>query len=986
MDDALSMFDAFAAATTNKVSDYENEGFAKAPKFVDAAQHRLAAQVVLEKLPGGKNCTHHRLKPANYEIPDQPTGEPARTYPFTLDEFQKKSIDCLERGESVLVCAHTSAGKTAVAEYAIAMGLRDKRRIIYTSPIKALSNQKYRNLCDEFVDVGLMTGDVTLNPDASVMVMTTEILRSMLYRGSEIVQEMKWVIFDEVHYMRDAERGVVWEETIILIPQKVHLVFLSATIPNSIEFAEWICRIKNMPCNVISTDYRPTPLQHYIYAPQSNGVYLVVDDSGRFRQDAFLKAVSTLDSVEEGRRKRGRNTKDIESVVAMCHEKKFTPVIVFAFSKAECEANATAIRTLDMTDEAEKNLITEIYQNAMATLADDDRTLPQAVFMLPLLRKGVGIHHGGLLPIIKEIIEILFQEGLIKVLFSTETFSMGVNMPARCVVFTSLNKWDGQTNRLITSGEYIQMAGRAGRRGLDEHGLVIIMMEKGIKPEEAKSIFMGKANRLDSSFHLGYNMLLNLIRIENTTPEFLIERSFLQFQRDTNARSYQRELLAVRKEMEEKKALLRHEDLLELTNVHALRKEIADKKDAVGRLVSKDLRMLNFLNFGRLVKLENEGHVWEWGIVFATPKVKVNRSTYEKQKFYIVDCLVLCDRASVSGNKREAPLPTSDVADGLFVVVPFSIDCVKEISQIRMQVQQDFRVNSELSQMHMRAKYTQLLEYLKTLPSVPMLDPVEHIKIDTPEMKGLLSQITDLEKRLSGCKVLASGDYETKYNLFMDYVKSQTKEREVLRQIEMSNQIVMKEDLRHMKAVLKELNYVDENGVVTIKGNVACEINATDELVVAEMFLRNFFENMEPEYICASLSCLVVDEKKEDKLPSDLKLVEAFKKIQEIAREIATVMAAKHLDVNVEDFVKKFKPAMMTVVLRWAKGHSFTEVMAESNLFEGSVIRCVRRLEELLRQLACTSRNIGNLQMEQTFVTCIKKLKKGIIFTSSLYL
>lgn len=979
------MFDAFEAATTD-VTAYESEGYSTAPSFIGASDHRLAAQVVLEKLPGGKNCSHHRLRPSGYETKPNVSGEPARSYPFVLDDFQKRSIECLERGESVLVCAHTSAGKTVVAEYAIAMGLRDKGRIIYTSPIKALSNQKYRNLCDEFVDVGLMTGDVTLNPDASVMVMTTEILRSMLYRGSEIVQEMKCVIFDEVHYMRDAERGVVWEETIILIPQKVHLVFLSATIPNHIEFAEWICRIKNMPCNVIATDYRPTPLQHYIYTAQSSGIYLVLDDSGRFRQDAFLKALGTLDGVEENRRKRGRNTKEIEAVVTMCHEKKFTPLIVFAFSKADCEANATALRTLDMTDEAEKNLIVEIFQNAMATLADDDRKLPQAVFMLPLLKRGIGIHHGGLLPIIKEIIEILFQEGLIKVLFSTETFSMGVNMPARCVVFTSLSKWDGQINRLITSGEYIQMAGRAGRRGLDEHGLVIIMLDRGIKPEEAKSIFMGKANRLDSSFHLGYNMLLNLIRIENTTPEFMIERSFMQFQRDTNSRKYQDELACVRKEMEEKKTLLKNDDLMELSRVYTIRKDVVELKAQLSMLVAKDLRMLNFLNFGRLVRLENEGLVWEWGIVFATPKVKIKRNAYEKQKFYIIDCLVLCDRASVSGSRKNAPIPTTDLDNGIFVVVPFSIDCVKDISQIRMQVQEDFRVNSDICQSTMRAKYRQLMEYIKTLPAVPMLDPVEHIKIDTPEIRGLLSEIKEMEKTLGTCKILASEDYESKHALFMDYIAAQTKEREVIDNIEKSHQIVMQKELKQMKAVLRELNYVDENGIVTIKGNMACEINATDELVVAEMFLRNFFEGMAPEYICASLSCLVVDEKKEDKLPNDPQLLEAFKKIQDIAGDIAQVMANNNLDVEVSEFVNKFKPTMMTVVLRWAKGHSFTEVLAESTLFEGSVIRCIRRLEELLRQLACTSRNIGNLQMEQTFVTCINKLKKGIIFTSSLYL
>ena len=186
---------------------------------------------------------------------------PAKEYPFELDVFQKESIGHIERNESVLVAAHTSAGKTAVAEYAIALALREKQRVIYTSPIKALSNQKYRDLAEEFSDVGLMTGDVTLNPNASCLVMTTEILRSMLYRGSEVIREVAWTIFDEVHYMRDRERGVVWEESIILLPHKVRYVFLSATIPNAKQFAQWITKVHHQPCHVVYTEFRPTPLQ-----------------------------------------------------------------------------------------------------------------------------------------------------------------------------------------------------------------------------------------------------------------------------------------------------------------------------------------------------------------------------------------------------------------------------------------------------------------------------------------------------------------------------------------------------------------------------------------------------------------------------------------------------------------------------------------------------------------------------------------------------
>jgi len=231
-------------------------------------------------------------------------GPMAKSYPFTLDPFQQVSIACLERNESVLVSAHTSAGKTAVAEYAIAMSFRDRQRVIYTSPLKALSNQKYRELSQEFTDVGLMTGDVTLSPNATCLVMTTEILRGMLYRGSEVLKEVAWVIFDEIHYMKDRERGVVWEESIIFLPPAIKMVFLSATMSNATEFAEWICNIHKQPCHVVYTDFRPTPLQHYAFPIGGSGLYLVVDENEQFREDNFVKLHDTFvkQNLADGRR------------------------------------------------------------------------------------------------------------------------------------------------------------------------------------------------------------------------------------------------------------------------------------------------------------------------------------------------------------------------------------------------------------------------------------------------------------------------------------------------------------------------------------------------------------------------------------------------------------------------------------------------------------------------------------------------------------
>ena len=371
---------------------------------------------------------------------------PAKVYPFQLDTFQQEAVMCIENNRSVLVAAHTSAGKTAVAEYAIAKSMRGKQRVIYTSPIKALSNQKFRDMQEEFTDVGLMTGDMTINPSATLLIMTTEILRSMLYRGSEVVREVAWVIYDEVHYMRDKERGVVWEESIILLPHKVRFVFLSATIPNAKEFVAWISKLHHQPCHVVYTDYRPVPLQHFLFPSSADGLYLVVDEKGVFREENFHKAMSVFQSEEgtegnDSRRKgskkittKGQNS-DLFRIVKLIMERELDPCIVFSFSKKECESYALQMSRLDFTSDEEKDLIEQVFLNALEALSEDDKKLPQVETILPLLKRGIGIHHGGLLPILKEIIEILFQESLIKCLFATETFSIGINMPARTVVW-----------------------------------------------------------------------------------------------------------------------------------------------------------------------------------------------------------------------------------------------------------------------------------------------------------------------------------------------------------------------------------------------------------------------------------------------------------------------------------------------------------------------------------------------------------------------
>lgn len=624
-----------------------------------------------------RSCVHEVAVPKNYvSTKDESVhgtlanpiyeGPMAKEYQFTLDPFQAVSIACLERNESVLVSAHTSAGKTAVAEYAIAMAFREKQRVIYTSPLKALSNQKYRELSQEFSDVGLMTGDVTISPHASCLVMTTEILRGMLYRGSEVLKEVAWVIFDEIHYMKDRERGVVWEESIVFLSPQIKMVFLSATMSNATEFAEWICNIHKQPCHVVYTDFRPTPLQHYVFPVGGSGLYLVVDENEQFKEENFLKLQDTFVKPNSGIKaagakasgriaKAGQGAKggsDIFKIVKMIMERKFQPVIVFSFSRRECEQHAMSMSKLDFNTEEEKETVDQVFQNAILCLNEEDRSLPAIELMLPLLQRGIAVHHSGLLPLIKELVELLFQEGLVKALFATETFAMGLNMPAKTVVFTSVKKFDGDSHRYIGSGEYIQMSGRAGRRGKDDRGICIIMIDEQMEMNNLKEMMLGKPAPLVSTFRLSYYSILNLMcRAEGQfTAEHVIRNSFHQFQ-------YEKALPEIGKKiekLEQEAGLLDASGESEVGEYHKLRLDLAALENKLMSEITRPERILIFLVPGRLVKVREGGTDWGWGVVVnVVKKPHASLAAVPRGGGYIVDTLLHCSPGSSENGSRD---------------------------------------------------------------------------------------------------------------------------------------------------------------------------------------------------------------------------------------------------------------------------------------------------------------------------------------------
>ncbi|XP_013861952.1 exosome RNA helicase MTR4 [Austrofundulus limnaeus] len=973
----------------------EDTVFTKRPRQETANDLNLAEfmpQVKVEQVETVEGCSHEVALPAEDEYkPLKPrVGKAAKEYPFVLDPFQREAILCIDNNQSVLVSAHTSAGKTVCAEYAIALALREKQRVIFTSPIKALSNQKYREMYEEFQDVGLMTGDVTINPTASCLVMTTEILRSMLYRGSEIMREVAWVVFDEIHYMRDAERGVVWEETIILLPDNVHYVFLSATIPNARQFAEWICHLHKQPCHVVYTEYRPTPLQHYIFPAGGDGLHLVVDENGDFREDNFNTAMQVLrdsgesgassggSKWERGRKGSTRGPSSVFKIVKMIMERNFQPVIIFSFSKKECEAYALQVAKLDFNSDDEKRLVEEVFSNAVDCLSDEDKKLPQVEHVLPLLKRGIGIHHGGLLPILKETIEILFSEGLIKALFATETFAMGINMPARTVLFTSARKFDGKNHRFITSGEYIQMSGRAGRRGMDDRGIVIFMVDEKMSPAVGKQLLKGSADPLNSAFHLTYNMVLNLLRVEEINPEYMLEKSFYQFQ-------HYRALPGV---VEKIKKLEEQYHTIDIPNEESvvtyfkIRQQLAKLGKEIQEFIHKPKYCLPFLQPGRLVKVKNEDADFGWGVVVNFCKKTNVKTSTDSEPLYVVEVLLHCSKESVKDAATEAARPAAAGETGEMQVVPVMLHLLASISSVRLYTPKDLRPFDNRQLM-----LKSIQEVQKRFPDgVPLLDPIDDMGIKDPGLKKVIQKVEAFEHRMYTHPLHSDPNLESVYSLCEKKALIAADVRTAKRELKKARTVLQMDELKCRKRVLRRLGFASPSDVIEMKGRVACEISSGDELLLTEMVFNGLFNDLTAEQATALLSCFVFQENANEMPKLTEQLAAPLRQMQECAKRIAKVSADAKLEVDEDSYLTQFKPHLMDVIYAWANGSTFAQICKMTDVFEGSIIRCMRRLEEVLRQMCSAAKAIGNTELENKFAEGITKIKRDIVFAASLYL
>jgi ATP-dependent RNA helicase HelY len=487
--------------------------------------------------------------------------------PFPLDEFQSRALDALDAGNSVLVAAPTGSGKTLVAEYAIAKALAAGSKVFYTTPLKALSNQKYGDFARAYgsARVGLLTGDNSINGDAPVVVMTTEVLRNMIYAGSPTLGGLRYVVLDEVHYLQDRSRGAVWEEVIIHLPAEIDIVALSATVSNAEEVAAWMQTVRGATETVIE-ERRPVDLVH-LYLVGDRGaseLHLLptfVDDDGDLRPNPAATRLDGRNVPARAQRRRRLYKPWRTEVIERLAAERMLPAIYFVFSRAGCDQAveqclATGMR---LTSADERRALRAIAERHVAALSDDDLDVLGYDIWLAGIEAGVAAHHAGLVPPMKEAVEEAFAAGLLKMVFATETLALGINMPARSVVIEKLSKFTGEHHEFLTPGEYTQLAGRAGRRGIDDVGYVVVLWDPFVPFEQVAGLASRRTYALTSSFHPTYNMAVNLVqRYPPQQARHLLNLSFAQFHADRDVVAVERDLELRRSQLEQVGAAATH--------------------------------------------------------------------------------------------------------------------------------------------------------------------------------------------------------------------------------------------------------------------------------------------------------------------------------------------------------------------------------------------------------------------------------------------
>ncbi|MBB4690852.1 DEAD/DEAH box helicase [Paractinoplanes abujensis] len=881
---------------------------------------------------------------------------------FDLDDFQRSACESLERGSGVLVCAPTGAGKTVVGEFAVHLALRaGERKCFYTTPIKALSNQKYHDLVERYGSdkVGLLTGDNAINGDAPVVVMTTEVLRNMLYSGSSALKNLAYVVMDEVHYLADRFRGAVWEEVIIHLPASVTLVSLSATVSNYEEFADWLVTVRGKT-EVIVSEHRPVPLwQHMLVGRRMFDLFHDADAAKkhdvhpellRYSREMLRRLEMTDRSYGPGRGGRGKRWQPPPraEVVDRLERADLLPAILFIFSRAGCDAAVQQCLAagLRLTNADERAEIRRIAEARVASIPREDLSVLGYWEWLDGLERGVAAHHAGMLPAFKEAVEECFVQGLVKAVFATETLALGINMPARCVVLERLVKFNGEAHVDLTPGEYTQLTGRAGRRGIDVEGHAVVLWSPEVDPRHVAGLASTRTYPLRSSFRPSYNMAVNLVgSVGADKARDLLESSFAQFQADRSvvglARQVQRNVDTMQTYGQD--AACHHGDFDEY---FAIRVAIADRERALARQGASHRRAaivesLEKLRVGDVIRVA-QGRRAGLAVVLEAPN-----GGFGEPRPMVLTQDRWAGRVSPADFAGEA-----EVLDRLRVPKHFNPrspaarrDLAAQVSATGHDRQSGGgrRRNRGGGNSGEDAEIALLKVQMRQHPCHACPDREEHAR--WAERRHRLARDTDaLRDKVAG----RTGSLARTFD--------------------------------QVCAVLAERGYLSAGGDVTETGRMLGRIWSEADLLIAECLRHGVWDSLDPEELAAAVSMVLYESRREgDDRASVPKgaITEAVDACAKLWGDIAADESEHGLTLTREP-----DPGFVWPMYRWARGEPLARVLASGHNYDadmpaGDFVRWARQVLDLLAQLREAS--AASEELRATARKAITAVNRGVL-------